>query len=228
MISLDQITLLEQKIESAVAKIQQLQSENDALRKKCAELTNALSEQSEQLSSFETDQNQIEAGIKKALDRLNFIENSVLKTAIVSTEKTVDQVQKSSQPVVTQILTTPPLTTPVNTIKDSPEIESETQDFQPSFDTMTSIETETSTDLEQESLIEQESSFEHETLIDDSGIEQTFDETDESLDLQDSPEFEESSLFQNSTQIEESFESFDTEDYSQKEDSQDGLGFDIF
>ena len=81
MISLDQVMLLEQKIESAVAKIQQLQAENDALRSKCSELTNALSSKSEQLSSFETDQSQIESGILKALDRLNQIENSVLKVA---------------------------------------------------------------------------------------------------------------------------------------------------
>ena len=81
MISLDQVYLLEQKVESAVEKIQQLQAENDALRSKCTELTNALSAKSEQLSSFESDQSQIENGIKKALDRLNSIENSVLKTA---------------------------------------------------------------------------------------------------------------------------------------------------
>lgn len=81
MISLDQVLLLEQKVESAVEKIRQLQDENDALRKKCSELTNALSSKSEQLSSFETDQNKIELGIRKALDRLTSIENSVLKAA---------------------------------------------------------------------------------------------------------------------------------------------------
>lgn len=81
MISLDQVYLLEQKVESAVEKIQQLQAENDALRSKCNELTNALSAKSEQLSNFESDQSQIETGIKKALDRLNSIENSVLKNA---------------------------------------------------------------------------------------------------------------------------------------------------
>ena len=59
MITLDQVLLLEQKVESAVAKIQQLEAENDALRSKCTELTNALSAKSEQLSSFETDQNKI-------------------------------------------------------------------------------------------------------------------------------------------------------------------------
>jgi|WetSurMetagenome_2_1015567.scaffolds.fasta_scaffold193952_2 FtsZ-binding cell division protein ZapB len=81
MISLDQILLLEQKVESAVEKITQLQVENDALRSKCSELSNAVSNKSEQLSSFEKDQNKIENGILKALDRLNSIENTVLNAA---------------------------------------------------------------------------------------------------------------------------------------------------
>ncbi len=80
MNTLDQVLLLEQKVESAVEKIQQLQAENDALRKKCDELTNALSAKSEQLSSFETDSSRIETGIQKALDRLNSIEDSILKS----------------------------------------------------------------------------------------------------------------------------------------------------
>ena len=95
MISLDQVYLLEQKVESAVAKIQQLQAENDALRSKCTELTNALSAKSEQLSNFESDQSQIETGIKKALDRLNSIENSVLKTATQ-----INQTVQAAKPAV--------------------------------------------------------------------------------------------------------------------------------
>lgn len=91
MNTLDQVLLLEQKVESAVEKIQQLQAENDALRSKCAELTNALSAKSEQLSSFETDSSRIETGIQKALDRLNSIENSILKTG--------SQVPTSTPPV---------------------------------------------------------------------------------------------------------------------------------
>jgi len=81
MISLDQVLLLQKKVESAVLKIAQLNAENDALRSKCTELTNALSAKTEQLSSFETDQSKIEEGILKALDRLNSVENSVLKAA---------------------------------------------------------------------------------------------------------------------------------------------------
>ena len=96
MITLDQVLTLEQKVESAVVKIQQLQAENDALRKQCAELTNALSSKSEQLSSFESNQSQIESGILNALDRLNQIENSVLKVA------GQDAIQNQRQPQIIQ------------------------------------------------------------------------------------------------------------------------------
>jgi len=98
MISLDQVILLEQKVESAVAKIQQLKQENDALRRQCLELTNALSAKSEQLSSFEIDQNQIEDGIKKALDRLNSIENSVLKASAINQNQGVQTPTQFTKP----------------------------------------------------------------------------------------------------------------------------------
>jgi len=91
MISLDQILLLERKVESAVEKISQLQSENDALRTKCAELTNALADKSERLSSIEQDQSKIENGILKALDRLNSIENSVLRAGSAASSAKVQK-----------------------------------------------------------------------------------------------------------------------------------------
>lgn len=95
MITLDQVILLEQKVESAVAKIQQLQAENDALRAKCGELTNALSSKTELLSTIESDQSQIESGIKKALDRLLYIENAVLKNGSSASDA---QAASHSQP----------------------------------------------------------------------------------------------------------------------------------
>jgi FtsZ-binding cell division protein ZapB len=111
MISLDQVMLLEQKVESAVAKIQQLQAENDALRSKCSELTNALSSKSEQLSSFETDQSQIESGILKALDRLNQIENTVLKVtngqAASNIQANLQPTAQVQKPVTQQTIQTP-------------------------------------------------------------------------------------------------------------------------
>lgn len=103
MVSLDQVLLLEKKVESAVAKIAQLTAENDALRSKCAELTNALSAKTEQFSSFQTDQNKIEAGILKALEQLETVENAVL-----TTENTVasNAFEEESQPELTEITET--------------------------------------------------------------------------------------------------------------------------
>lgn len=124
MISLDQVFLLEQKVESAVEKIQQLQAENDALRSKCLELTNALSSKSEQLSSFENDQTQIEDGIKKALERLSTIENSVLRKA--SSVPSFQQMESAPQEVKAPAPAENPLTqkeenplTNQNTIPDT-------------------------------------------------------------------------------------------------------------
>ena len=126
MISLDQVYLLEQKVESAVEKIQQLQAENDALRKKCDELTNALSAKSEQLTSFESDQSQIENGIKKALDRLNSIENSVLKTA--------SQINQAAQAAKPAVQAAKPAAQPA----PAPQAEAPVQSA-PSFDTMENV-----------------------------------------------------------------------------------------
>ena len=89
MISLDQVLLLEQKVENAVAKIAQLNAENAALRRKCVELTNALSAKTEQFSSFKSDQNKIEEGILKALERLNTVENAVHSEVTSSTIENV-------------------------------------------------------------------------------------------------------------------------------------------
>lgn len=81
MISIDQVLLLQEKVESAVQKIVELKAENDALRNKCSELTNALSEKTELLNSFTADEKKIEDSILCALDRLNKIENSFFTNA---------------------------------------------------------------------------------------------------------------------------------------------------
>ena len=102
MITFDQILLLQEKIESAANKIKQLQAENDALRSKCAELTNALSTKSELLSSFESEQSKIENGILHALNRLNAIENSVLHSAGNPLQPESTSVKTEQKPVQVQ------------------------------------------------------------------------------------------------------------------------------
>lgn len=93
MTSPDHVELLVRKVESIVAKTLTLQAENDALRTKCAELTNALSAKTEQLASFEREQSMVEGGILKALERLSSIENSILQAADNSIQQnTVQQI----------------------------------------------------------------------------------------------------------------------------------------
>jgi len=134
MITLDQVLLLEKKVESAVARIEQLQAENDALHRKCAELTNALSSKSEQLSSFETNQDQIESGILNALDRLNQIENSVLKVAgQVNTNNPVQQVIAPA-PAPTSEVTQEPVIENTIVRQESEPVLQNTQPEHKSFD----------------------------------------------------------------------------------------------
>ncbi|AEE16373.1 cell division protein ZapB [Treponema brennaborense] len=81
MISLDQIRVLEQKVESIVAKLGLLVTENAELKQKCAQLEQSGKEAAAALSAYEQDQSKIEQGILHALDRLNTVENSVLQAA---------------------------------------------------------------------------------------------------------------------------------------------------
>lgn len=106
MISLDQIQMLERKVESAVTKMTSLQEMNASLREKNTELEHANSLLTQRVSSFEVDQSRIEQGILNALDRLNSMESAVLQTGSVhstpklqpsSTEDTGNQA-KPSQP----------------------------------------------------------------------------------------------------------------------------------
>lgn len=153
MISLDQILVLEKKVESAVNKITQLQAENDALRSKCAELTNALSSKSEQLSSFEQDQGLIESKIVNLINRFNNIENSVLDVIGSSgsmqspvaaiqqpvqtpaPEQSVQQTQAPNQNPIAQSQTYVPASEPVV----STPVETESEEMQQSFFDMNEV-----------------------------------------------------------------------------------------
>lgn len=153
MISLDQILVLEKKVESAVNKITQLQAENDALRSKCAELTNALSSKSEQLSSFEQDQGLIESKIVNLINRFNNIENSVLDVIGQSgsmqspvaaiqqpvqtpaPEQSVQQAQVPNQNPIAQSQTYVPASEPVV----STPVETESEEMQQSFFDMNEV-----------------------------------------------------------------------------------------
>ena len=232
MITLDQVLTLEQKVESAVVKIQQLQAENDALRKQCAELTNALSSKSEQLSSFESNQSQIESGILNALDRLNQIENSVLKVA------GQDAIQNQRQPQIIQSTVT---------IQNNQPVVQTTQSFNTLETVQETVEIEpsiSSSTIEQpENQIVEESTFVQESynpqFEEQSTIGQPVEDQQEESALihNDSIQTNNVSSFQ---QVENSFnnnfsasapENTINEEYDySEEDSEDtnNLGFDIF
>ena len=145
MISLDQVLLLEEKVENAVRKIEQLNAENAALRRKCAELTNALSAKTEQFSSFQSDQGKIEEGILKALERLNVVENAVHTAATAEKvpapathSETSAQQNQPVQPVQNHTQPASPAQTqnqPENPVQNPAQPEVQTQKITDSFDT---------------------------------------------------------------------------------------------
>ncbi len=138
MISLDQVLLLEEKVESAVAKIAQLNAENAALRRKCAELTNALSAKTEQFSNFQTDQGKIEEGILKALERLNTVENAIHAAAAATTNQTIQAAPKTAASPAPQSQQASETNTPSMKIPDA-DFESVSVE---SFDTASPVSTQ--------------------------------------------------------------------------------------
>lgn len=92
MITLDQVQLLEKKVEAIVSKMNDLQRQNVALQEKNRDLIEKNSLLMQKISSFEADQNRIEQGILNALDRLNSMENSALKVG--SSATTTQNVQE--------------------------------------------------------------------------------------------------------------------------------------
>lgn len=131
MISLDQVLLLQEKVEHAVVKIndlteknERLASENDALRSKCAELSKALSEKTELVSAYESQQGKIEEGILKALKRLDGVENAILEGKLHPNQGAASSAPSAEVKPVPQ--------KPVQPVKEEtsePVIEESTPDF---------------------------------------------------------------------------------------------------
>ncbi|ULQ60186.1 cell division protein ZapB [Brucepastera parasyntrophica] len=77
MLSLDQVHLLENRVEKAVAKIQSLTAENTHLKSQLSGLQARVDELEAVIHSFKDDQGKIEQGILHALDRLSAFEDSI-------------------------------------------------------------------------------------------------------------------------------------------------------
>lgn len=158
MTILEQLVLLEQKIESAVAKIQQLQTENDALRSKCNELTNAVSAKSEQLDSFGTDKELLASRIQKSLDKLSTLDNSFDSMTEVDSSK----IEPVTEPVVTK-----PLIEQTTVQNSTQEINQTTQNINQTVQINQKINQTVQTTPEPVAQIQEEQSLEEDPPADD-------------------------------------------------------------
>lgn len=86
MLNLDQVRLLENRVEKAVTKIQSLTAENTHLRSQLSTLQTRVGELEGLVRSFRDDQGRIEEGILNALDRLSAFEDSVYHADSPATE----------------------------------------------------------------------------------------------------------------------------------------------
>ncbi len=92
MITLEQIKLLEQKVDIALKKILELQSINANLKLKNDDLETEIALYKEQLSNNSKEDELIEKGILSVIDRLNFVEDTVRQTQTPAVEtESVDE-----------------------------------------------------------------------------------------------------------------------------------------
>lgn len=126
MLNLDQVRLLENRVEKAVAKIQGLSSENDRLTGEIEALQSRVRELEGLVNAFKDDQGKIEQGILNALDRLSAFEDSILhapgadavrpaSTRVAATSPAAPTAPKSavspaeaSKPVITEAMNLSP------------------------------------------------------------------------------------------------------------------------
>ena len=124
MITLDQVQLLEKKVEAIVSKMNDLQRQNIALQEKNRDLIEKNSLLMQKISSFEADQNRIEQGILNALDRLNSMENSALKVGTsATTTQNVQEVVPSNTETVAEATIQPNELTNFSNIQTEPEVQ---------------------------------------------------------------------------------------------------------
>jgi uncharacterized protein YlxW (UPF0749 family) len=79
MVSLDQIKILEEKVQNAVAYITKLKQENSLLQKSLEKYRKRIDELEVLINEYKEDQNAIEEGIKNALLHLDKLEDFITK-----------------------------------------------------------------------------------------------------------------------------------------------------
>ena len=91
MISLDQVHVLEKKVESAVSKIVELKNENAALKNRISLLEKENTELNSKVSVFEKEQNRVEESILSVLNRLDVVEDTVSSSAVAPSSSVVNE-----------------------------------------------------------------------------------------------------------------------------------------
>ncbi|WP_024466791.1 cell division protein ZapB [Treponema pedis] len=86
MLNIDQVKLLEGKVEKAVNLIKTLSFDNDSLKKEIEAKNRRISELENLIVAFKDDQTKIEQGIINALNQLSAFENSVSTKRIAETK----------------------------------------------------------------------------------------------------------------------------------------------
>lgn len=128
MISLEQIKILDEKVKSAVAVIDDLRSENSKLKQKLENYQTRIDELERLIEDFKRDQGAIEQGILDAIDQLDHLESSPASVPVPEQPE-----EAESEPAVsTAADTEAPAETDSAKFEESPE--DETAESSPSRD----------------------------------------------------------------------------------------------
>jgi chromosome segregation ATPase len=96
MITLEQVRLLDQKVNQAVELISSLKSENRMLKDKLESYQKKISELEVLLSGLKEDQSEVELGFRKALDTLSALEKTGESAEPSSEEEKVFETESDS------------------------------------------------------------------------------------------------------------------------------------
>jgi hypothetical protein len=128
MITLEQVRLLDRKVNQAVELISALKSENQMLNDKLESYQKKISELEVLLSGLKEDQSEVELGFRKALDTLSGIEKSEEKDeAAPASEENLQSASAPSEddPVKAEASDTEDEDDDIEALEDETESESE-------------------------------------------------------------------------------------------------------
>ncbi len=129
MITLEQVRLLEQRVQKIVQRLSELQSENTSLREEVHQLRASEGALKERIATFDATQAEIESGILSALHRLDEVEDAVAEGDAESRRIVVE--------------------TPADSEGDAPEAAAEQEEAETPDETETSDETELQEDADE-------------------------------------------------------------------------------